>query len=235
MKYLSRVSWSFLRFCPGYPCLNCGSYNNDRLNGFCSECLKELPLVRPPRCPGCGGHLDGVLALCPKCLDIGQRPWLEALALLEHRGCAVELLARFKNGTPQLARPFGDLALPYLRAWESDVDIITAVPLHWTRRWRRSYNQSELFAREIARRWHKPYKNLLIRSERGSHQALLKRSERLKKAQKLYKIRHNSDVSGRKILLVDDILTTGATLSANAALLLQAGALEVRVLVIARR
>jgi len=229
----------FLQWCFDFPCPLCGAENHfpTRPNGFCPDCLNRLPLLHGRRCPGCGGEHDGVLELCAKCLAMPGRPWRHAMALMALRDAGQEAIRQFKYGNaPVLARSLAELSAPLLAAPEfSQSDLIVPVPLHFLRLWSRSYNQSELLAREIGRKFSIPCRNALKRVRPTGHQAGLDRAARLKNLKGAFQVRSIPMVAGRKLLLIDDVLTTGATLHCAAEALLAAGAAAVNVFVAARR
>jgi ComF family protein len=132
-----------------------------------------------------------------------------------------------------LALPLGELlarALPR----EERFDFVTAVPLHWRRRWQRGFNQSELLARAIAHRWNIPCVRVLRRVRSTPAQAGLSNSRRRRNVAGAFACSNAQLVSGRRVLLVDDVLTTGSTAAACAYALKQAGAARITFLTVAR-
>ena len=217
------------------PCPLCRTGNGGGINDFCPACMERFPWITGSRCPGCGGTLDGILGQCSKCLREPQRPWLYALALMDYRTCAREMVHDLKfHNRPELARPLGKIAAQQLLQCGEPADLIVPVPLHWSRYWTRTYNQSQLFAAECARHSQIPCANLLRRVRRTPHQAALKRKDRLKNLRNAFAVSDPSQIAGKNVWLTDDVLTTGATLEEAAKTLLKNGALTVRILVIAR-
>jgi ComF family protein len=135
------------------------------------------------------------------------------------------------GGMRPLVRTFGNLlarALPR----ETSFDVIVPMPLHWLRRWQRGFNQSALLAGEISRRWHTPMADIARRGKRTAPQAGLTNSKRRLNVRGAFQVRGRLD--GKHVLLVDDVLTTGATASACARALKRAGASRVTLLALAR-
>lgn len=201
---------------------------------FCRACTQTLPAISEPHCSGCGGTLDGVLELCSECLQ-NKRPWKFAVSVWDFGGTARQLIHRFKyRGDVALSRPLAALAAD---AWNERYpgpppDLVTAIPLHWTRRIRRGYNQAELLAREFGIRQKLPWQGLLRRCHATGSQARLTRAQRQKNLKNAFVCRES--IQGAEVLLIDDVLTTGATLSAATRALLQAGAENVYILTLAR-
>lgn len=205
-------------------------------NMFCRDCLAELKFTEPPFCPGCGGHLSGILELCPDCLTEPKRPWTKALALFRMEGTAEDVIRRYKyRNHPEYARALGQLASSKLKELNVKIDMIVPTPLHWTRYLWRGFNQAELLSIAISEHSGVPVRTALRRVKRTKQQARLKREERLKNIHKAFSAIDSTIVKNRAILLVDDVMTTGSTLSSAAKALLKAGASDVYVLVAARR
>jgi ComF family protein len=148
------------------------------------------------------------------------------------------LIHLFKYGRIQtLSAPLGRLlarALPR----EQSFDVIVPMPLHWRKRWQRGFNQSELLAREIGRRTHTPVQNALRRVRGTVSQAGLtsaKRRENVSGAfQASRREKHRKALDGHSVLLIDDVMTTGATAASCARALKRGGARKVTLLTLAR-
>jgi competence protein ComFC len=149
-----------------------------------------------------------------------------------------KLIHLFKYGRIQtLSAPLGRLlarALPR----EQSFDVVVPMPLHWRKRWQRGFNQSELLAREIGRRTHTPVQNVLRRVRSTVSQAGLtsaKRRENVSGAfQTSRRAKHRKALDGHSVLLIDDVMTTGATAASCARALKRGGARQVTLLTLAR-
>jgi len=106
-------------------------------------------------------------------------------------------------------------------------DIIIPIPLHPARKRERGYNQAELLAEEISRFTHIPFSDCLERVKNTKAQVTLSERERLENVKGAFKLKKGVDISGKRVILVDDVFTTGATLNAAALSLLEGGAEEV--------
>jgi ComF family protein len=111
---------------------------------------------------------------------------------------------------------------------------VVPVPLHWWRQWQRGYNQAEALALGLARRLQLPVRHLLRRVVATSRLASMGLTERQEVMRRVFRARRNARVAGRTVILVDDILTSGATCGAAARALRAAGAARVIAVVIAR-
>jgi competence protein ComFC len=142
-----------------------------------------------------------------------------------------------------LAKPLAGFMARVLPRQER-FDVVVPVPLHWRRRWQRGFNQSELLAREIARRWNAPVVKAVHRLKPTSPQSGLTNAKRRANVAGAFGTsprwsiwparREPRRLEGARVLLVDDVLTTGATAAACARLLKRAGAKHVAVLTVAR-
>jgi len=227
------------RFCRKlglFPCPLCGEGDGQGDNELCPECLASLPLIPSGTlCPGCGAPLDGALELCSQCLEMPRRNWQGAVSVMFYEDAGKELMHRFKfQGHPELALPLGRLAAEAFRRTNFPAEVVVPIPLHWTRLFTRRYNQSELVARVLCRRTGLPMENALRRTRSGRHQAELSRSGRLKNPRGLFRVCRPKAVEGKRVLLLDDVMTTGATLHSAALALKRAGAREIYVLVCCR-
>ena len=190
---------------------------------FCVQCrspfLTSAPLDEQGRC-----------ALCRR----GLRGFDAAYSYGFYEDELRELIHLFKYGCVQpLAKPLGNLlarALPRDRVF----DCIVPMPLHWRKRWQRGFNQSELLARDLSRRTNIPVKKSLRRVRFTAAQAGLTNSKRRLNVSGAFRARRKGTLEGLRVVLVDDVMTTGATAASCARALKMAGAKEVTLLTVAR-
>lgn len=117
---------------------------------------------------------------------------------------------------------------------EEQFDVIVPMPLHWRKRLQRGFNQAELLAKVVSRRSGVGITNALRRRKQTDPQAGLTRSQRRTNVAGAFEVSRREQVEGRHVLLIDDVLTTGATAGACAAALKRAGARRVTLLTLAR-
>ncbi len=220
-----------------FPCPGCDSDDAPPGGrGFCPACTAKLHIYPDDMlfCPGCGGPHDGALAVCSQCLAEPVRLWQSAAAVFPYYGFGKKLIREFKFANrPEFARPFGALLAQAVSRSNFCPDVLVPVPLHFSSFWRRSYNQAELLAKVCGRELDIPVISALRRIHAGTKQAKLGRHERhvLKKSFLCVK---PDKLKGCRVMLIDDVLTTGATLSAAAGVLWACGISELAVAVAAR-
>ena len=232
MKELLR---RFAAWCGFFRCPVCMINSGNGRNDICPECLEQFDILPvADRCPGCGGKNDSALAVCQACLEFPTRPYVDAVAVMEYTGAGRTLIQRMKfNNHPELARPLASLALKQLTESRMEFDCIVPVPLHWQRLLRRSYNQTELIASVISAGTGKPLIKGLKKIRSTPHQSRLKKKDRQKNLKNAFALRDPA-FAGKTVLLVDDVITTGTTVSTAAKVLLDHGALSVKLLCCAR-
>lgn len=211
-------------------CLGCGR----RDAPFCPACWAALPRLRPPLCPRCSRPQPGG-AVCAECRQ--REPALLAVrAACSYRGAVAVAVRHLKYRQERyLVAALGQLLVGCLAARPLAVDALVPVPLDARRaRWR-GFNQSALLAAEVARALDRPLLDAALRRQRPTRpQVGLSARERRANVRDAFACTERTAVAGRRLLLVDDVMTTGATLEACAAALHGAGAAAVYGLVVAR-
>ena len=192
---------------------------------FCGRCDERLEWIRPPFCPRCGAGTAG--RDCGECAG-KEIAFDGATALGRYEGAFRQAVLRFKfRGARHLA---DDLGRRLSARIGRKVDVVTAVPMSRLKVLFRGYNAAELLADRLASRLGVPCRRLLRKIRRTRPQADLALEERLVNPRGAYRSRPVQGV----VLLVDDVLTTGATANACTEALRAAGAAEVHVAVAAR-
>ena len=201
-----------------------------------------LDLLFPPKCPFCQSILETPAdPVCPACQK--SLPWLVGRAgerkvdftqgccsPLAYRGAVREAIHRYKfTGVRAYARPFGLLMAQCVQDRpEMAADLVTWAPLSRKRRRERGYDQGELLARAMAKRLGLPAVPTLVKARHTQPQSGLDSAEaRRANALGAYALLPGVEVAGKRVLLADDVVTSGATLSECARTLLEAGAAEV--------
>lgn len=210
-------------------CLLCGA---DAATAICPACAADLPRLPDTRCPLCAiptTHGER----CGRCLQ--QPPHFDAaLALYAYEFPVSPLLQAFKYAG-QLAPGnwLGEKLAEACRGWRNEVDTVLALPLHPARLRERGFNQAQELARPVAQQLGLALATGLCERHRATrHQTDLPPKERRGNVRHAFSCREK--LSGRRVLLIDDVMTTGSTLDECARILKQHGAASVRVAVVAR-
>ena len=173
---------------------------------------------------------QGLCALCRR----GVQGFDAAYSFGFYEDALRELIHVFKYDRVQsLAQPLGRL-LALAMPRDGSFDLIVPMPLHWRKRWRRGFNQSGLLAREIARRSGVSSVNALKRVRDTRAQAGLTNAKRRLNVSGAFRVKRGDGLKGKSVLLIDDVLTTGATAASCARALKMAGAARVTLLTLAR-
>ncbi|MGA4643004.1 ComF family protein [Limisphaera sp. 4302-co] len=204
------------------------------------RCRRLVQPLRPPWCERCGLPIPGEATVQFECANCRGRdlPFSTARAAVVAEGPVLEAIHRYKYQGALWFEPF--LARLLVRAAADAVreggwDAIVPVPLHPVREREREFNQAARLARHLARATGLPLETGWLRRVRPTKmQALLSRDERLRNVRRAFQLRAGAVVRGRRLVLVDDVFTTGATTGACAGVLRQAGAAEVCVWTVAR-
>lgn len=221
-------------------CLLCGDLVQSD-GGLCGTCWRDTPFIMGLICESCGapqlGPDPGWSVCCDDCRG-ANRPWTQGRAALVYAGSARRLVLGLKHGdrldlVPVLAKWMAASAAPIL----TEDMLIAPVPVHWRRLIKRRYNQAAALAIEFGKRTGLPVcPDLLQRSRHTPPQEGIGSSARFANIDGAIRPhpRRVGRIAGKTVLLIDDVMTSGATLTSCARVCLAAGAAEVRVMTLAR-
>ncbi len=220
-------------------CLGCGALVEEP-GTLCGRCWRGIEFLASPCCAACGYPFEYALpdgTLCAACM--WRRPVYDrARAVFRYDAASRQLILGFKHGdrthaAPAFARWLARAGTEPLR----DTAVIVPVPLHRWRLFRRRYNQSALLAQALGRlTGKKVVPDMLVRRRNTRSQGRLDPPARRRNVRGAFALRPAAagDIDGRRVLLIDDVLTTGATVEACARSLRRGGAAAVDVLTLAR-
>ena len=215
-------------------CAGCGDITEE-VGNFCPACWAQMEWLGNAGCQRCGLPLAGTeIDTCGRCL--AEPPKLDRIrAAVAYDGLPRAIALRLKYGRKvALARTMARYMAPLGGELPQDA-LIVPVPLHRWRLWHRGFNQSGLVATELSRRWRIPMDTRLLRRvKRTKPLKGLNYNQRRKAVSGAFAVFDRNRVSGKTIILVDDVLTTGSTADACARALRRAGAGRIELLCWAR-
>lgn len=221
-------------------CVSCrrelnGDHAEEKDVPLCGECRAQLQLLTGPACRRCGAPLPNQVGGCVHCR--GRRHWFHAaIAAGRYAGRLRELVLRMKR-TDRVSLVMGRLV------WQCceeqlvavDADAVAAVPMHWRRRWAHGTNSAAVLAEILARKLRRPlWRDSMRRRRNTPPQFSLSPLERRANVRGAFSVRAGYPIEKAHVLLVDDIMTSGATCNEAARMLRKAGARRVTVVVAAR-
>ena len=211
-----------------YTCDSCGIETFD--GNLCPECLNNTTFNNKNTCPVCGRKT----VRKEICIECKARPPLfeYGMSALIYEGTAVTLIHKFKNGDAYLRDYFADLIVEKLNDF-LQFDYIAYVPMTKKAESRRGYNQSKLLAQSISERINIPVTDVIEKIKDTTAQKALTSKDRAKNLEGSFKAKSKNALLDKNVLLIDDILTTGATADAVCMSLFHAGAMRVFLATIA--
>lgn len=230
---------SSLLFPHGLKCPLCGSLAPRKVDPLCKNCRNELEETTKGlrTCYKCGRFISKGEHFCEECSGMRDFPFTIARSATLYEGKIKEQIHLFKYFAKRsLAQPFAELMLMVInkdRAF-ADIEGIVAVPLHTNRLQERSFNQAEDLALALAQRVKKTYINDAIwRVVDTPTQVTLNKTARNENLKNAFTISNPDAIKDKKLLLIDDIFTTGSTVTEITKLLLKSGAQDVSVMTLA--
>ncbi len=218
-------------------CLACG-VTVDEPDALCGPCWAAMNFFAPPSCAACGlpfPHPMGEGAVCADCAR-GRASWDRARAVLRYDKHSRQLVLALKRGDrTHLARALGGWMHRAGRDLLDGADLLVPVPLHWTRLFARRYNQAALLAHAIHAAGGPPVAaDWLVRRRRTPSQGRLGALARARNVRGAFALRAGRDIKGKRLVIIDDVLTTGATVEECARVLRREGAAFIGVLTLGR-
>lgn len=237
ISWLREASYGFLDFLYPIGCVGCRILGEGYL---CHSCMKKVAYIDEPYCKHCGVPLETDKKYCPKCIfDFGFHDGGFSIALYDKP--VSDLIMNLKYHREMgIASFLADLALTRLQKInildDFKCDCIVPVPLFTKRKSSRGFNQSSLIAKHLARSLGLNLReDIIFRIRDTKKQTGLSLDERMANVKNAFQANDNSEIKGKSILILDDVMTTGSTIQECARVLKEAGASETRFLTIARQ
>ncbi len=222
-----------------YPpkCLVCGAIMDGGC--LCESCLAAFPRITPLCCERCHDRLAPGERLCRACARGNEPPYLWISAVGEYSGGLRRAIHRFKyDGRTALRLPLGRALASSLPTFDGEpphFDVVAPTPLHPAKQRQRGYNQAELLAAAVAEiRGERLCPDALKRLHRGESQTMLHAGERASNVAGAFAVNRRAVIERHNVLLIDDVVTTTATVRECARVLMAAGAKSVCVAALAR-
>jgi competence protein ComFC len=225
-----------------YPrtCVSCGEDTGSGEGHLCWECFSQIPVISRPFCEQCGDPVDGKVEDSYRCsLCRRKEPWFEmARSAFRHRGPVQKMVHAFKYGCAlNLREELSGFLHACVTTHYANLrfDAVTAVPLYPRRERERSYNQAWVLASSLGARMKiEAFSRCIARRRDTATQTNLDSSARRKNVRSAFEACNEKWIRSRRFLLVDDVMTTGATANEVSRVLKEAGAASVHVLTLAR-
>lgn len=241
MAFIDYIN-TFIDFIYPRHCYSCDNViNNEHEIYLCDECQSQIRIGEKNRCARCGLALGTYQSVsnsgCISCKNV--KLWFDAVyCIAEYDGVIRKLIHVFKYGRKEgLNIPLSNIIIEGFKGCcvIDDIDLVVPVPLFWKKRIKRSFNQSALIAKRLAKHYSIPISiGNLHRVRNTSAQTNLSREQRIDNVKDAFGIKKSSRFSGKSILLVDDVMTTGVTASECAYVLKKNGSKRVHVIILAR-
>jgi ComF family protein len=220
-------------------CLSCSEYIDNSAN-FCSNCWNKFHFIKEPYCSICSYQFENIFTCQNQiCLACQKSPpnYDFARCLLKYDESNKKLIHNFKYYDKTIiAKPIAKILVSRYMDDIGEIDIIIPAPMNKLKRLNRLYNHAQTLADEVGSLLEKKVRSdILVKVKHTKPQSILSKQNRMKNLVGSIEIQHNLEILDKRILFVDDIMTTGSTASLCAGLLKKAGAKQVIVLCIARR
>lgn len=237
---MKKLLQKLLNFILPRRCLYCGKII-DTDEELCEKCFAGLNFILPPYCRKCGHPLEeaknSTKLLCPTCAQKRRTPFRLSRSAMYYDDASKKLILAFKFMDKTENSHLLATMLKYAGKdiFDAGVDVIVPVPLHYSRLLKRKYNQSALLANDLSKMTGIAADlTSLIRHKKTPPQVQFSGWERVRNVKRAFQVPHPEHIKGKRVLLIDDVLTTGSTLKECALALKKAGAKSVDTLTVAR-
>lgn len=221
-------------------CMICNKYDRNIGNNYiCKECFNKLELIKPPFCYKCNKSIDidNKYGICNQCIR-NVRYFEQVKSPYYYKGLIKNLIHDYKYlNKPFYYKLFGKLLIDYMIYINyTNFDFIISVPMHRIKQKHRGYNQAELLAKFISKKLSIPYLDVLKRKNNTEKQSSLSKMDRQNNLLNAFDFdyKYNNIIRYKKILIVDDIFTTGTTINECSKILLSNGAYKIFGITISR-
>lgn len=181
---------------------------------LCNECWLELNILTDPRCEFCGMEIEGEGApICEECYNL-SRSWDYGGSAVRYEGVGRKMVLRLKNMRAEnLADLMANIAVSSNLEFFEDIDIVIPIPLHWRKYLRRGFNQAGLLAYHISKAIPAPVNERALKRNRATKgQTQFRHFDgRFENLQNAFSLGHAEGIAGKRLLLVDDVMTSGAS------------------------
>lgn len=218
-------------------CLHCGT-SVDEVNTVCSACWQQMHFLSAPFCDTCSQPFDFTMPEGSECAACAQTPpqFDKARSVLVYNEHSRKLISEFKySDRIHASKAYGKWMARAGKDILKDADVIIPVPLHSKRLKKRLYNQAALLAQVIAKEANITYNPIVLqRIKHRPPQAGLNKAERQKNIKGVFALKPNHTLKGKHVVLVDDVMTTAATINECCRILKEAGVASVSALTLAK-
>lgn len=216
--------------------MHCRSLLIDDLS-LCPACWARINFIRPPYCTKCGCMLAYDGEVCGRCISYNDFSFAAARSLFMYDENSRDMMLKFKHSDQlSFGRLFARLAASMAKSMFESSDLIIPVPIHWTRLMTRRYNQAAIISMYLSRMTGLRFSTRALVRTRPTQPQHSSIDERIINVRGAFSVRKKRMelIKGHRILLVDDVFTTGATVNECSKTLLESGASSVNVITIAR-
>jgi len=236
MKFLKLLFKKLIDIFVPATCVYCKKIVKDP-HAMCEECFMKLSFITEPSCKDCGAALEFENSHCSSCLGIlkQSKKYDEIYTIFNYDAFSKNAILALKHaGATYIAKFFANLMYTKYKSKFNNADLIIYVPIHFLRLFKRHYNQTGLIALHLQKLSNvKVSHNNLVRVRNTAPQEGNIRS-RINNVKNAFKLRSCDEILGKRIILIDDVFTTGATLNECSKLLREAGAKKITCICIAR-